>query len=254
MIRLVSEVATTDDTLLAGRLLLRQPAKGYRAGMDAVLLGAAVAAMDFRSGLDAGCGVGGALLSAALLGHANQYLVGLEKDGAAAILAAHNVAANGLAGRVSVVTGDVLAPPDGLAGGYDLVFSNPPFFDDDSAIRSPSEDRTAAWIAGVPLNAWIKAMAKLATARGRLVILHRADRLTDILSALQGRAGDVAIYPVRPRADAPAKRVIVCARIGSRAPVRLLRGLDLHPAAGQGRFTPEADAVFAGGLLPGFAV
>lgn len=249
----VAEPATTDDAFIGGRLILRQARKGYRAGMDALLLAAAVSALSFRKGLDAGCGVGGAMLTAASLIDHDGRLTGLEKDAAAAALAAYNVEANELAGRVNVFNGDILTPPAAMLGAFDLVFSNPPFFDDDSAIRPPSEERTAAWIAGVPLEAWIKAMAKLCAPKGHLLVLHRADRLGDILSALEGRAGDAVIYPVRPRAGEAAKRVIICAKVGSRAPMRLLKGLDLHPQSGEGRFTPEAEAVFTGATLPGFA-
>jgi tRNA1Val (adenine37-N6)-methyltransferase len=248
------ELPTTDDAFLGGRLILRQPRKGYRAGMDALLLGAAVSALPFRNCLDAGCGVGGAMLTAARLIDHDGRLSGLEKDEAAGALAVHNVDANGLAGRVEVVTGDVLMPPAAMLGAFDLVFSNPPFFDDDSAIRPPSEERTAAWIAGVPLEAWIKSMAKLCAPKGHLLVLHRAERMGDILNALDGRAGDAVIYPVRPRAREAAKRVIICAKVGSRAPMRLLKGLDLHPQTGEGRFTPEAEAVFAGSALPGFGL
>jgi tRNA1Val (adenine37-N6)-methyltransferase len=245
----------TDDHFLAGRLVLRQFATGYRAGMDAMLLGAAAAALPFDRALDVGCGTGAALLAAALRSGPSGRLTGLEKDEAAAGLARHNATANGLAASVGIVHGDVLAPPAELLGQCDLVFSNPPFFDDESAIRPPSAERAAAWVSGVPLEQWVKAMAKLAAPNGRLLVLHRADRLGDLLAAFAGRAGEATVYPVRPRPSDPAKRMIVAARLGSKAPLRLLKGLDLHPDdPAQGRFTPEAAAVFERAPLPGFPV
>jgi tRNA1Val (adenine37-N6)-methyltransferase len=241
----VSETDLTEDRFLAGRLRLLQPAHGYRAGMDAVLLGAAAGAIRVESALEAGCGPGAALLSAALRA-AHGLLAGIESDSAAADLCRRNAALNGLEGKVDVFAEDILAPSPGLLGRFDLVFSNPPFFDDESAIRDPAPARRAAYIIGAPLAAWIKAMGKLAAPKGRLVIIHRADRLPDILSALGGLAGDVAVYPVRPRAGEPAKRVLVSARKGSRAPLRLLKGLDVHPESGGGRFTPDYEALAAG--------
>ena len=53
---------TTTDALLGGRVRLRQPREGYRAGLDAALLAAAVDARPGERLLEAGCGVGGALL------------------------------------------------------------------------------------------------------------------------------------------------------------------------------------------------
>ncbi|MDP3632401.1 MAG: methyltransferase, partial [Phenylobacterium sp.] len=56
--------ATPEDRLLDGRVRLRQAPEGYRAGMDAALLAAACDAPDGARVLEAGCGVGGALLAA----------------------------------------------------------------------------------------------------------------------------------------------------------------------------------------------
>ncbi len=55
----------TEDTVLNGRVRLRQPVAGYRAGMDAALLAAACDAGPDDRVIEAGCGVGGALLAAA---------------------------------------------------------------------------------------------------------------------------------------------------------------------------------------------
>lgn len=244
--------ATTQDLFLDGRLTIHQPADGYRAGMDALVLGAAAAGLEAATAADVGCGVGTAMLAAATLAPATCF-TGIEREAGAAALARRNVGANALDARVRVVEADALLPAPELAGSFDLVFSNPPFFDDLRAIRPPAQARMAAWVAGVPLEDWLKAMLKLAAPKGQLLLLHRAERLGEILAWLPGRAGDVRVYPLRPAADLPAKRVLVLARKGSRAPLRLLKGLDLHPAdSGGGRFSPEADGVFAGARLPGW--
>ena len=56
------ESALTEDAFLGGRLRLLQPAQGYRAGVDPVLLAASVPAMLGQRVLELGCGVGAALL------------------------------------------------------------------------------------------------------------------------------------------------------------------------------------------------
>jgi tRNA1(Val) A37 N6-methylase TrmN6 len=243
-------IETTHDIFLKGALTIEQPSKGYRAGTDAVLLAAAAAAFPVRTALEAGCGVGAALLSlASLRADSNLSLTGLEKDEAAWSLAEANAARNPLLCEVNFLLGDVLAPEEALLGQFELVFSNPPYFDDDLAIRDPDESRQAAYILGAPLNVWIKSMLAMTTPKGRFLMIHRADRLPDILAALRGKAGDIGVCPVRPRAGDPAKRVVVSARKGSRAPLRLLAGIDMHPPVGEGRFSLAYQAICDGGVL-----
>jgi tRNA1(Val) A37 N6-methylase TrmN6 len=55
----------------------------------------------------------------------------------------------------------------------------------------------------------------------------------------------IAIFPLWPRADEAAKRVIVQIRNGSNAPLALLPGLVLHEA--DGRYTAAADAILRDG-------
>jgi tRNA1(Val) A37 N6-methylase TrmN6 len=243
-------IETTLDIFLKGALTIEQPSKGYRAGTDAVLLAAAAAAIPARKALEAGCGVGTALLSlASLRADSTQELTGLEKDAAAWSLAVANAGRNHVQGAVKFVLGDVLAPDEGLISQFDLVFSNPPYFDDDQAIRDPDASRQAAYILGAPLDAWIKGMLAMAKPKGRFLMIHRADRLPDILAALRGKAGDIGVCPVRPRAGDPAKRVLVSARKGSRAPLRLLAGIDMHPPVGEGRFSAAYQAICDGAVL-----
>jgi tRNA1(Val) A37 N6-methylase TrmN6 len=54
------------------------------------------------------------------------------------------------------------------------------------------------------------------------------------------------VRPVQPFADAPAKRVLVRARRGGRAPLVLLPPLVLHDRAGAAKHTAEAEAVLRG--------
>ena len=67
---------------------------------------------------------------------------------------------------------------------------------------------------------------------GRLTLIHRADRLSEVLAALLGRAGEVIVVPLWPTAGQPAKRVLVQARKGARGPLRLAPGLVLHDERG----------------------
>src|SRR4051812_41331165 len=82
--------ATTEDGLLNGRVRLRQPARGYRAGLDAALLAAACDAKAGQRVIEAGCGGGGALLAAASR-RPDVHFTGVERDPKALILARENI-------------------------------------------------------------------------------------------------------------------------------------------------------------------
>lgn len=231
----MSEV--TEDAFLGGRLRLLQPAKGYRAGADAVLLAAAV--RDGDRLMEAGCGVGAALLATALRFPAAK-LTGVEREPAMAALARRNVEANSLNSRVEIVEGDALRG-DGV---FDGVFCNPPFAEAGEG-QPPDPARRHAHVTEASLDAWIAALSNRLAGGGALTMIHRADRLDRLLAACNGRLGGMVVFPVRPRAGAPAHRVLVRAVKGSRAPLTLLGGLDLHDASGA-KFTREAEAIFRG--------
>ena len=244
----------TEDRVLDGHIRLRQPERGYRAGLDAALLAAACDAPAGARVLEAGCGVGGALLAAAWrCGGAN--FTGLERDAAAAALARENVALNGLADRVSILEGDVAQRFSHLQlEPFDAVIANPPFFDDPSTLRGPAAERRAAWLADDGLAAWVAFLLKAVREGGAITVIHRADRLADLLALLGEKAGSFQIRPIHPFADAPAKRVLIRAVKTGKAPLRMLPALVLHDRAGGEKHRPEVEAILRGAAGLGWAV
>jgi tRNA1(Val) A37 N6-methylase TrmN6 len=235
--------ALTCDDLLGGRVRLTQPRVGYRAGLDAALLAAALGARPGERGLEAGCGAGAALLQAAARFPEARF-VGVERDSAALELAVENVRRNGLEDRVEARAGDVAErfPALGLPA-FDLAFANPPFFDDPSALRSPRPERRGAWMADDGLQAWTRFLLKAVREGGRVVVVHRADRLADLLAGLGEGGGSFQVLPVHAFADRPAKRILVQAIKTGRAPLRLLPSLVLRDDAGP---RPQVEAMLRG--------
>ncbi|WP_340645899.1 methyltransferase [Phenylobacterium sp.] len=237
--------ATPEDRLLDGRVRLRQALGGYRAGLDAALLAAACDAPDGARVLEAGCGVGGALLAAAARRPLTSF-VGLERDPAAAALARENVALNDFADRVEILEGDVALPFKALGlPPFDAVMANPPFFDDPTALRAPAAAKQGAWMADGGLAAWTGFLLKAVREGGTITLIHRADRLADILALLAPKAGSFQVRPVHAHADASAKRVLVRALKTGKAPLALLPPLVLHPSEGA-KHTAEAEAILRG--------
>lgn len=236
----------TRDRLLDGRLMLAQPRAGYRAGMDAALLAAACDARDGERVLEAGCGAGAALLAAAVRRPGARFL-GLERDPTAADLCAANAADNALSERVEARGFDIARgfPALGEAR-FDAVMANPPFFDDPAALRAPAEAKRGAWMAEGGLEAWTGFLLAAVRDRGTITVIHRTDRLADLLSLLSAKAGSFQIRPVHSFAEEPAKRVLVRAVRGGKAPLQLLQALVLHPTGGGAKHTPEAEAILRG--------
>jgi tRNA1(Val) A37 N6-methylase TrmN6 len=238
-------MAVTEDQILSGRVRLRQASEGYRAGLDAAMLAAACDAGAGARVFEAGCGVGAALLAAAWR-QRDALFTGVERDAATLDAARENVALNGLEARVTVLGGDVTAPFRSLGlAPFDAVMANPPYFDDAGALRGPAEAKQGAWIADGGLGAWTGFLLNAARDGGSVTLIHRADRLGDILTLLAAKAGSFQIRPLHPFADAPAKRVVVRAIKRGKTPLRLLAPLILHERGGA-KHTARAEAILRG--------
>lgn len=231
-------IETTTDRFLDGRLQLQQPARGFRAGLDAVMLAAAVPAEGGDSVLELGAGCGTATLClAARVGDCT--ILGIELDEALVFLARENAAANGVAARVSFRAADAL--DQSLDVEFDHVFANPPFHHASGQISKEAQrDRAKRSEAG--LGAWAAAGLRRVRMQGSLTMIVRADRLEEVLNTVPETG--VIVFPLWPRSGKPAKRVIVQVRRGSSAPLERLSGLVLHDASG--KFTNEADDVLRG--------
>jgi tRNA1(Val) A37 N6-methylase TrmN6 len=232
------------DTLLGGRVKIAQPADGYRVAIDAVLLAAAVDAGDGERVLDLGCGVGSVSLCLAWR-RPRLQIVGLDREPAFLAFAAANTEANGMQPRVTFLQGDVLAPPDAIRARFEQVMLNPPYLKAGSATISAHPLKAAATAERVAkLPDWIACGRAALTPDGILTLIHRADRLADCLAALRDFGG-IVVLPIHPKADRPAKRVLIRARLGSGEPLSLRPGFVLHEA--DGRFTAGAEAILRAG-------
>lgn len=239
---------TTDDATMDGRVKLTQPKDGYRAAIDPVLLAASVRAKAGEKALDLGCGVGAAMLclAARIEGLA---IDGLELQGELADLARANIAANGFGDRMSVVTGDLLNPPADLKpDGYDHVFANPPYMSGDRGNHPPNQSKRTAHVEeDADLEDWVDQALKFCKTKGSITFIYRADRLAEVLIGLEGRAGEITVFPLWPKDGEIASRVIVRARKGIKSPMQLKGGLVLHNA--DGSYTDAAQAALKGGEL-----
>lgn len=249
--RLLAEAGEIDrpapslDSLIGGEVDLRQPEQGYRAAIDPVLLAAATPAIAGRV-LDVGAGVGAAGLCYAFRVPGAQVL-GLELQSDLAALANENATRNDCHDRVRIVEGDLLRPPsDFVPSSFDHVMANPPYMPPDRGGPPPDPSKAAAMVEGeAGLSAWITFCLDMVKPKGSVTMVHRADRLDELLALFREQAGGIVVVPLWPGGGRPAKRVIVRARRDVRTPLRLTAGLTLH--AEDGVYTDEALAILQDG-------
>ncbi len=240
----------TRDRFLGGRIMVLQPERGFRAGLDSVLLAAAVSDQSERL-LDLGAGVGTASLCAlADLAELDATLAEVQDD--LVDLANRNLADNGFAARARTVKTDLTAPgaarlADGLVSDhFTSVIANPPFFDASAGTNSTGKARAASrHMPTGDLDKWVKCAASCAAPGGEVIFVSPAAALPSLLKSFSARFGALSILPIAPRPGLDASRVLVRGIKGSRSPTRVMSPLVLHEAKGN-HFAENIDPIFRG--------
>jgi tRNA1Val (adenine37-N6)-methyltransferase len=234
----------TDDRLLGGRVIYRQPASGFRSGIEPVLLAASVPARNGEHVLEAGTGAGAALLclSARVPG---VCATGVESDAATAGLAVENAGANGLPG-IEIIAGRIETAS--FQRRFDHAIANPPYHPADGT-ASPDTSRDAAKRGSDALTAvWIGRLAGSLRDRGSLTLIVPASLCPACLAAMaQANCRCTVLFPLWPKADRAAKLVLLRGVKNARTPMRLAPGLVLHNP--DGSFTDAAQAILGGGAV-----
>ncbi len=236
----------TQDYLLNGRVLIKQPKEGYRVAIDPIFLAASVAVAPGEFVLDVGAGVGAASLClASRVPHCR--IIGIEQNKDLVHLATDNIRQNNLRDRVEILSGNLLNPPPRLAAGsYAQVISNPPFFEvsrgRQSTIISKKDSNHGA---DVDLDAWIKFCLLMLKPSGRLTLICKTDMLDRLLQLFYGKVGNIVIFPLWAGPDKKASRVIVRGTKASSIGLSMLPGISLHQA--DGAFSQKAEMVLKHG-------
>ena len=243
----------SENEYLGGRVRIRQPVTGYRAGVDPVLLAASIPARAGQSVLELGIGVG----TAALCLNArvpDLSLTGVEIQPDYADLAGENGALN--EADLTVIEADLEALPDQVKSTrFDHVIANPPYFDRAAGHAASDLGRETAIGEATPLKTWLEVAARRVAPKGYVSFIHRAERLQDLLRFLPKTLGSVQIQPLQPRISRDAHLVILRARHSGKTPLRLHAPILMHEGAEHTSdaesYTAEIKAVLRDGAFLG---
>jgi tRNA1Val (adenine37-N6)-methyltransferase len=171
------------------------------------------------------------------------HLTLVELQSRLAQLCQKNAAHNGMAARVRVVHGDVLARETQAqlpGASFDLVVSCPPYYPiGQGGINPDREEAIARHELYLPLTALVKAARRMVGFHGRVALVYPSPRLPELLSQLLVNG----LTPTRlrlmyPRPGEPAQRALVLAVKGGRSALAIEAPFYLRDE--NGAYTPCA--------------
>jgi tRNA1Val (adenine37-N6)-methyltransferase len=184
------------DAMWPGGPVFIRDKSSFRPGTDAVLLASFASCGQARSVCDLGCGTG---VIALLMAWQDERLTvdGVEIRPEWASLARENARMCGLDSRVTILDGDLRRYRELLkSGAYDLVVSNPPYYAAGRGKSAPTDSRASAREERESTLADVcQAAAYLVRWGGRFALVHRPERLSEVICALT----DSGLEPKRLR-------------------------------------------------------
>ncbi len=231
------------DLQLRGLRIL-QKKKGFRYGMDAVLL--ADFAQIAEQAVFADFGTGTGILPLLLLGRGKgSRAEAIEIQPEFADMAARTMRLNGLADRVAVHCADV-CDAGGLLGrcSVDAVVCNPPYGRPGATLLNPDPaEQLARHQTGEGLLPWLRSAHRILRGKGRLSVVYPAPRMLELMRQMDAaRLTPKRFRLVYPRADRPANLVLVEAVKDARPTLQPEPPLIVYEA--DGRMTPELRRIY----------
>ncbi|MGE5677108.1 MAG: tRNA1(Val) (adenine(37)-N6)-methyltransferase [Pseudomonadota bacterium] len=242
MEELVLQGEAIDDLQNGYRII--QKSGSFRYGVDAVLLSDFADIKSRHSVIDLGTGTGVIpLLVYARNKPAEITAIEIQPD--MADMAMRSMKLNGLEDRIKVLCMDLKAAPELLGKArYDCVITNPPYVKKECGINNPSETKAIARFEIMcSLEELMAASKELLKPGGKLFMVHRTDRLADIIYEMRNNG----IEPKRIRFvhPSPGKRPNLLLIEGTRGGNKELRFMDpLYIHDENGNYTGEIHRIY----------
>jgi len=225
----------TLDDLLINDLKLIQKDRGFRFTLDAILLAhfATVKNKDRIVDLGTGTGVIPLILSTRA---DNLRIYGVEIQEEIAEMASRSVRLNDLEDTISILNDDIRKLHHTIEGGvYTLVTANPPYWTLNEGKPSVLQTRAfARHELNCVLEDVVATASKLLNYQGRFALIHRTERLCDILSLMrQYRLEPRRMRFIHPFAEKGAQHVLIEARKNAPKDLKILPPLIVYEQPGK---------------------
>ncbi len=181
----IKEFERVDDLHRNGYMLIQDP-KRFCFGVDAVLLSGFAKAAKGDRVLDLGTGTG--VIPILMEAKTNAaHFIGLEIQEESAQMAQRSVALNGLEDKIDIVCGDIKeADKIFKAASFDVITTNPPYMNTGGGIQNDFSPKAIARHEVLcTLDDIARVSSRLLKFGGKLYMVHRPHRITDILCTLR---------------------------------------------------------------------
>ena len=202
--------------LLSNGMRIAHAGGAFALGTDSVLLADFCGPVHAENIVDLGCG--GCSLGVLLCAyHEACRVTGVEIQSAACEIARENVRVNALADRLQVVCADLREYAAGKHPKFDVAISNPPYFPvQGGAIARNEAQAIARTELCCSFDELCLAVSRLLNYGGRFCLVHRPERLAELLSTLRShRLEPKRLRCVRNDARSDVCLVLIEARLGA---------------------------------------
>ncbi len=197
----------TKDHLLKKKIIYYQYKKGYRTGIEPIILASKVPLGCYKI-LDIGCGCGSISLILAYR-NKNSHIFGWDKNLDYLFLANKNKLDNNF-NNLIYENLDITKPNSSYINFFDVILTNPPFFLEGNVLKSKNKLlQDARYISFIKLNKWIKNMLDYLNDDGKAFLINRYNNLDLILKILKNYKVKVDIQPIKSYADSEPKNLIM---------------------------------------------
>ena len=238
------------DKILRGKISIIQSKKGFRYGFDAVFLAAFVNGYLRKlkkkkiSLADVGSGVG--TISLIIAYHNNEInITAIENNDSYVEMANVNILRNNFQKKINLMHGDIFNIDNNLINKFDIVVTNPPFYDQKQKKSENELNDYAKRI--INYESWIENSVKLLRDKGIIFLIIPTTLLEKSLKLLSTKTGSFKIFPIWPNKKKSSKRLILLAKKGGTSPTELMSGMRLFN--NQGKITKEARTYSNNGIF-----
>ena len=240
----------TVDKILKGKISIIQLKKGFRYGFDAVFLAAFVNGYLKKlkkkkiSLVDVGSGVGTISL---IIAYMNEEIniTAIENNNSYIEIAKENILKNNFQKKINLMKEDIFDFDNDLISRFDIVVTNPPFYDQHQKKSENELDNYAKRI--INYESWIDNSVKLLKDKGIIFLIIPTVLLEKSLKSLSTKTGSFKIFPIWPNQKKSSKRLILIAKKGGASPTELMSGMRL--LNNKGKVTKKARTYSDNGIF-----